>query len=128
MKTKGFTLIELLGVIVLLSLLFLFLYPSIKKTLNYSKEKTYDTQINTILKASYDYTLEHPEVLPSTDSTYNLNLATLKSSGLIDTNIVDPNTNQPFSDSLTISIRLSSCTSNTYCYQNGDYSYTVNIN
>ena len=125
---KAFTLIEILGVLVIISMLFVVLYPSIKKTMRYSKNTTYDTQINNILKTSYDYTLNHPEALPDTNGTLLITLADLKADGLINTNIVDPKTNNPFSDDLIINVRKSSCSENAICYKNGSYSYTINLN
>ena len=48
MKNKGFTLVEVLGVIVILAVIFVLVFPSVKNVLSQSKETVYDTQINKI--------------------------------------------------------------------------------
>ena len=59
MKNKGFTLIELLAVIIILSILIILVYPSVTNVMTKSKETIYQKQINTILNAAYDYTLQN---------------------------------------------------------------------
>ena len=53
MKNKGFTLVELLGVVVILVVIFLLVFPSVNKILFTSKKTVYQTQINKILNAAY---------------------------------------------------------------------------
>ena len=64
MKSKGFTLIEVLGVIVILAVIITLVFPSVDKTINKSKNVTYKSQINSMLNAAYDYTLENTKILP----------------------------------------------------------------
>ena len=131
MKKNGFTLIELLAVIVIIVLLFIFLYPSVKSIISKSKVTITQTQINTILKAAYDYTLIHVDSLPTlANETKSVTLAELKKENLIDIDIVDPNTEEPYSNDLIIEITKSSSTNfdSSVSRKEGEYLYTINYN
>lgn len=130
MKKNGFTLIELLAVLLLLSILFTFLYSSIKSTMNYSNDNIYKVQIDDILKLAYDYTLRHLDLLPSGDDTLMVTLADLKHDGLVDNNIINPQTNEPFSDDVIIRVNLSSNDSlpEDFSRKEGNYIYTFDLN
>lgn len=104
MKNKGFTLVEVLGVIVILAVIFVLVFPSVKNVLSQSKETVYDAQINKILKAAYDFTLKNPEYLPNYKQKSFVTLAELKIEGLIDVNIKNPKTKKNFEDNMVVSI------------------------
>ena len=50
MNNKGFTLVELLGVIVILIVIFLVIFPATRVLIERSEKTVYQTQINKILK------------------------------------------------------------------------------
>ena len=65
MNKKGFTLIELIAVIVILALIALIVFPSINSVIKDSKEKAYNEQIATIIKATKQLSYEHSNILPA---------------------------------------------------------------
>lgn len=81
MNKKGFTLIELIAVIVILSLIALIVFPAINSVIKDSKEKAYNEQIASIVKAAKQFSYEHSEVLPAEieDATSTLQLTCLTS-------------------------------------------------
>lgn len=130
MKKNGFTMIELLAVILLLAALFVILYPSISKTLNYSKNNAYEVQLDSVLRASYDYTLKHIELLPTGGNSLVITLADLKNDGLINTNVINTKKNEPFSDDVLVRVALSTGTppSTGFYKIYGSYIYTFDLN
>lgn len=103
MNNKGFTLVELLGVIVILIVIFLVIFPATRVLIERSEKTVYQTQINKILKASYDYSLNNLSVLPTKNEKSYITLAELIYNGYIDP-IKDPNTDDYFPDDIIISI------------------------
>ncbi len=79
MNRKGFTLIELIAVIVILSLIALIVFPAVNSVIKDSKEKAYEQQKQTILKAVKQLSYENSDILPDeTDgSTETINLTCL---------------------------------------------------
>lgn len=130
MKNKGFTLVELLGVMIILAVIFVLVFPSVQNIISQSEDTIYQKQINTILNATYDFTLKNVSYLPDTGQKSYVTLGQLKYDGLIDANIEDPNTNEIFPDNLVISINNVGAGyeySNTNSKLEGDYLYTVEI-
>ena len=128
MNNKAFTLVELLAVIVLLMVIFLLVSPAIINVVKQSKDTVYNTQINTILKSAYDYTLKNTNSLPSLGNKSYITLGELKTVGLIDANIIDPSTSQLFPDNLVISISYVSTNSSydkSIAMLEGNYLYKV---
>ena len=122
---KGFTLIEILSVLIIIAILFsisvVFIFPHIDD----SKEKLTDVQVKTILDAAYDYTLKNLDDLPSSGSIY-VSLGELKNEGLIDTNIIDPETGNSYSDSTIIEIaKQNNCVDYLNCKKEGSYIYRI---
>ena len=103
MNNKGFTLIELLGVIVILIVIFLVIYPATRVLIERSEKTVYQTQINKILKASYDYSLNNLSVLPTKNEKSYITLAELIYNGYVDP-LKNPNTDDYFPDDGIISI------------------------
>lgn len=128
MKNKGFTLIELLGVVIILAIIFVLIFPVASNIVSQSKETVYEKQIHDILTAAYNLTLKNINYLPESNNTYFVTLGELKYEGLIDINIKNPETNDFFSDDLVISI---SNVGNNYKYSNkktkleGGYLYKI---
>ena len=93
---KGFTLVELIVVIVLLSLISIFTFPSINKVINERKEKLYNIQIENIKASAESYINKNN--LFSTNDKVIVTLCELKQSGFTDENIKDPRTGLLISD------------------------------
>lgn len=89
---KGFTLVELLVVIVILSLIAMIVYPSIVKVINDSKESTYVSQVEIVIKAAKEWAVEHPSQLPSDESPSDVKvcLKSLVDGGYIDGDVKNP--------------------------------------
>ncbi len=104
MKTLGFTLVELLAVLVILSLIFVLVFPSVNDIINQAEDTVFNEQINTILNSAYDFSLSNLNYLPSSGEKKYITLAQLKNQGLIDINLKDPSINENFQDDLVISI------------------------
>lgn len=104
MNNRAFTLVEMLGVIIVLIAISLLVFPAVESVVNKSKEVVSQTQVNTILKAAYDFSLKNTSYLPSSGETNYITLAKLKNKGLIDANLEDPKTREKYADSLVISI------------------------
>ena len=103
MNNKGFTLVELLGVIVILIVIFLVIFPATRVLIDRSEKTVYQTQINKILKASYDYSLNNLSILPTKNEKSYITLAELIYNGYVDP-LVNPNTDKYFADDSIISI------------------------
>ena len=130
MNNKGFTLVEILGVIVILIIVFILVYPAVNNIISQSKDTVYQKQINNILNSAYDLSLKKINYLPDYQNKTYITLGELKSEGLIDVNVKNPETKENFPDSLVISINNVGA---GYEYSNknskleGDYLYTVEI-
>src|SRR5574344_1653752 len=112
---KGFKLVELLGVIAILGVLIGLVTPSIEKVISNSKETSYNTQIKKIEKATGDYLISNPRIVPEEGNKITIYLYTLKQAGLIDKDLKNPKTNKLFSNLTSVTILL----------QNGIYKYTI---
>ena len=101
---KGFTLVELIVVIVLLSLISIFTFPSINKVINERKEKLYNIQVENIKASAESYINKNN--LFSTNDKVIVTLCELKQSGFTDENIKDPRTGLLISDnSMVIALK-----------------------
>jgi len=93
MKEKGFTLIELIASIVLLGIIALIVFPEVNNTINNSKEKAYNTQIESLINSTKSLAAKHTELLPDigSDEIVCITPTILMNYGEIETdNIVDP--------------------------------------
>ena len=94
MKKNGFTLTELLGVITVLGLIALIVFPNVNKSIKNSKKKLYDQQVSLIEKNARRWGVEHSDLLPNSGSIYYLNLEELITGGYISQKTVkDPRDN-----------------------------------
>ena len=101
---KGFTLVELIVVIVLLSLITVFTFPSINKLLIERKEKLYNVQVENIKLSAQNY-INKNHLLSSNDKVF-VTLCQLKQAGFTDENIKDPRTGVLFpNDSKVIALK-----------------------
>lgn len=64
MKKRGFTLIELLGVIIVLGLLAVITAPKVIDSINDSREKAYNNQINSLISAAKKWGTSNSDKLP----------------------------------------------------------------
>ena len=88
---KAFTLVELLGVIIILGVLALIVFPIVDKTIKQGKEKALQSTINSIEDAANKYSVEH-ELGYSTN--YNkLDLNELVNNGYLKGDLINPVTN-----------------------------------
>lgn len=76
MKSKGFTLIELLAVIILIGAIGLIAVPTVNKTIEKQKEKTFKINVNALINAVKSDAENDKFVLPRT-YLYNDNTLTL---------------------------------------------------
>jgi len=121
MNKKGFTLVELLAVIIILSLLALLTNTAVTKLVKDSKDELSDTQIQLIQSAAEAWGADNLLKLPKAGECSYLTLENLQKYGLIDSSIIDPNTNDEISPDLKIKI-----TTTTSEYGNTIISYEVN--
>jgi len=78
---KGFTLIEVLATVVILGVLVLIVYPTVNGVIKESREKAYQTQINTIVTEAKKWAADHTDLL--NDTSYKLQISELINSGYI---------------------------------------------
>lgn len=103
MKKNAFTLVELLAVVIILSLLSLITSFSVTKVVKTSKDKLYNTQINSVISAAKNWGADNSYSLPDTGECKYLTLKDLKDYGLID-DVIDPRSNKEISDDFKIYI------------------------
>lgn len=93
---KGFTLIELITVIVLLSLIAVFTFPSVNKVLIERKEKLYNIQVDNIKSSAQSY-IDKNDLL-NNSSKVIVTLCQLKQNGFTDEKLKDPRNNEYIPD------------------------------
>lgn len=81
---KGFTLVEILAVLVILAVVGMIVIPAINSSVNESRQKAYDAQIETIIEASKKWAVSNNKLLPTDSSVYKLSLSTLINEKYID--------------------------------------------
>lgn len=104
MNKKGFTLIELLAVIVILIIIFMITVPAVTNIISTSENTVYQKQVNTILNAAYDWSLKNVNQLPEEGSKKYITLSELMILGLIDKDMINPNTGEIFPYNVVVSI------------------------
>lgn len=130
MKQKGFTLVELLAVLVILAIIFVISVPLMTEILDQSKNTLHKKQIDTILDATYDYSLKNINYLPDDNDINFVTLGELKYEGIIDYDLTDPDNNEKFEDNLVISISKVGAgyrNEDIYAKLKGDYLYKVEV-
>lgn len=96
---KGFTLIEIIVVLVILASLTLIVVPTVKTIINNSKAKSHDLVVITIEDAAKAYFYENFSIYESdllTNSYVDITIDVLKYNDYLDSNCIDPVTEQPF--------------------------------
>ena len=92
---KAFTLIELLATIIILSIIVLITYPIVNGAIIKSKEKSLDRTIETIEKAALNYSVVND--LGYSQEKSSISLETLKNSGFLEGDLINPVTNYELS-------------------------------
>lgn len=96
---KGFTLVELLAVIAIIVSLVLIISFSVAKGIKSSKEKLYESQINTIKSAANVWVVDNLDDV-KIEGCYYITLEKLQD-GYIDPDLKDPRTNKAFNSQTT---------------------------
>ena len=90
MNKKGFTLIELLATIVLLCLITLIATFTINKSVKDAKNRSHNSQVDTILSAGITYTNKEESIDLNNINGYKIYLKDMADKGYIDSSIKDP--------------------------------------
>lgn len=105
MNRKGFSLIELMGIIILLSIISVLVIPSIDSAMRDFKNKSYNSQIQTIKLAANDWSTENLGKYAMNDGqVVTIVLGQLKSGGYLVEELINTKTNEPFPDDMQINI------------------------
>ncbi len=96
---KGFTLIEIIVVVVIIAILTLIAVPTVKTILNNSKVKSHDLVVITIQDAAKAYFYENYYTYESdllANGYVDISIATLQYNNYLDSNVIDPVTDEVF--------------------------------
>ena len=92
---KGFTLAELLGVITILAVIAVIVFPLVNKTIKQNKEKLYNSQLEEIKSGAEKWAYANIEMLPVNDGeTITVTLFELKKGGFLTLDIRNPITGE----------------------------------
>lgn len=105
-SNKAFTLIELLAIIVVLGVITIVAVPSIATSNKKMKERDYNEFCQTVKNAAEIYVETHQDKtevinLKAGTSSYEIPVEDLIATGLLNSNLKNPNTNSPVSGSVT---------------------------
>lgn len=113
---RGFTLIELIGVIVILGIITLIVYPIIGNVFNSSSTNLSDNQKKSLENIARMWGAQHTESLSETEPYY-LTLEDLKKSGLLENkDVLDPETEEQAKGCIKIEYKK-----NKYVYNYDEY-------
>lgn len=102
---KGFTLAEMLGVIAILAILGLLVFPVVDRSLKEGKEEIYKVQISNIESGAIEWVADNIFKAPESDNEEMLlSLYQLKKSGKVDNEILNPVNKKLFPDDMIIKI------------------------
>lgn len=80
-NNKGFTLVELLGVLIVLAILAVITIPLVGEYIESSRQKAYDVEIKTIIKAAKEYYTKYSgRIKFDNNNEYQMPLCELKNS------------------------------------------------
>ena len=113
---KGFTIVALIAVIVLLSMITLFIYPIVNKTLKNRKEELYQIQIKNIKDAALSYTNKYNLLK---DESVIVTVCQLKQNGFLEEDIKDPRDKSYISDDSKVTI-IPSLEGNEFIFTRGE--------
>ena len=102
---KGFTLAELLGVITILAVIAVIVFPLVNKTIKQNKEKLYNSQLEEIKSGAEKWAYANIEMLPVNDGeTITVTLFELKKGGFLTLDIRNPITGELLPNDMNITI------------------------
>lgn len=104
MKRRGFTLIETLGVILLLGIIASIVFVVVDKTIDNSKEKLYEEQLNQIKNSLKDLAYANIFLMPDTGEEISITLGQLKQMGYANKEIKNPKNDMCFSNDTILTI------------------------
>src|SRR5574344_2677351 len=103
MNKKGFTLVELLGVIVILGVIASLTVPTITGIIKNNKEKTYNAQVNTIIDAAKNWSINNTDYLSETNDLY-VDISAFSRLGYLENDsLIDPMDNSAITGCVKIS-------------------------
>ena len=106
---KGFTLAEMLGVITILAILGLLIFPAVDRSLKEGKEDLRKVQISNIEAGTRAWLADNIFAAPETaGETMLLTLYQLKQSGHVKSDIIDPTTKNLFPNDMVVKIKRTS--------------------
>ena len=120
MKSKGFTLIEMLGVIIILSLLVVIGAKSISTIVKKSKAELSELQIESIKESAKALANDNPLYLPSIGKCKYITLDDLYEYGYLTDEVINPKTNEEYTD-----IYVSVCSEKNETLNTISYSYEL---
>ena len=112
---KGFTIVELIIVIILLSLIAIFTYPLVTKTIKNRNEDLYNIQINNIKEAALSY-INKNSLLK--DDPVIVTVCQLKQNGFLEEDIKDPRDKSYIPDDSKVTV-IPSEDGNEFIYKKG---------
>lgn len=113
---KGFTLVEVLGVIIILGIISLIIYPIVDNSIKENKESLYNTQLEKIKDAALGWSYTNVNMLPIDEGgTITITLLELKKAGLVELDIRNPKTGELLPNDMIITIT----------YKNNNYEINV---
>lgn len=93
---NGFTLIEIIGIIILLGVIGLLVYPTIMRIIGDSKEDLYKKNVSEIERLAANWASINESKLPTMDEMgYYIKIEVLKNEGFIEEDIINPKTEEP---------------------------------
>ncbi len=118
---KGFTLIELLAVVVIISLIIVFVVPSIMNSVKNSDDLEYKNFLETLSMAGETYYQSNKDICDFSNSNVcYLEVGNLLSSGLIEQDLINPKTEKQVLSNDTITILKDEYGTLTYSYSSNE--------
>ena len=114
---KGFTLVELISVTVVIAIIALVAVPAVNRTIKNIQNDSFNTQVRTIKQAASGWATANLNILPLNGEPLTIYLYMLKLDGLLDNDLKNPKTDEPFYDDMEIVI--------TYDEVSGKYDFDV---
>ncbi len=119
MKKKAFTLVELMGILTIISVLALILIPVVNNMMQDNKDDVYNKQLELIKLSAKNLVTDNQYILPEEEGEeIFITLGQLRTMGYAEEKIINPLTNENFSDNLIVMIIKTE----------KDYTYEVDVN